>query len=149
MSSFTHVDPQAEKSAPQVTAQPLAPHSGCPFAGVGQATPQSPQFFVSELTSTHEPLQFLSVPAQLDAQSPAEQTSSAAQACPQDPQFPGSFLVSTQRSPHWAKPSLHVAPHTPAVQIAMPLARVSQAPAQLPQLSGSVAVSTQLAPHGA
>jgi hypothetical protein len=44
---------QRVKPALQVMAQPLAVQVAVPFASVGQAFPQAPQFLVSLARSTH------------------------------------------------------------------------------------------------
>lgn len=62
-------------------------HARVALARAGQALPQGPQLFGSELVSTHWPLHLTCVPGQADMQLPAEQTWLAVQTCPHWPQF--------------------------------------------------------------
>src|SRR6188508_819542 len=56
-------------------------------------------------------------------------------------QLSGSVARSTQAEPHGAKPSAQSMPHSPAVQVALPLAGIGHAMPHCPQLSGLAVVS--------
>jgi hypothetical protein len=78
-------------------------------------------------------------PEQVSAQVPPEQTSPAAHALSQPPQWAGSVWVLTQLWPHWVAPPPHERAHAP-LEHTSPGA---QGLPQLPQLVGSVWVLTQ------
>jgi hypothetical protein len=64
---------------------------------------QAPQLLTSVVSSTHDPLQFESVPEQPDVHAEAEQLgvpASALQWVPQPPQLFLSLVVSTHALPH-------------------------------------------------
>jgi threonine dehydratase len=82
-------------------------------------------------------------PAQERAQTPAVQTSPAAQAAPHIPQLFGSLWRSLQRTPHRLLPPRHSTPHAPFEQTSP----AAQAMAQAPQFAGSLFVSTQRPLH--
>ena len=108
---------------------------------------QAPQLLGSLVRLTHAPEQFWALPGQLEMHLPEEQTSFCPHALLQPPQLAGSESVFTQLSPHLAKPTLHVEPHSSAVQRATPLAGASQACPQLPQLVALWLVSMHAASH--
>ena len=121
----------------------MAPACGAELHMAAQAT----QLLGSLARLTQAPEQFWLVPAQLEVHLPEAQTSFCPHALPQPPQLAGSESVFTQLSPHLAKPTLHVEPHSLAVQVATPLAGASQACPQLPQFVALWLVLMHAASH--
>jgi hypothetical protein len=126
----------------------LATQTAEPFAGVGHAVPQPPQFAGLVAVSTHAPPQGTSLPPQVALHEPAEQTSVAPQRVTHPPQWDGSVMVSTQALPHRTKPALQTKSHPLPLHTGEPFAGALQDVLQLPQCAGSVVVSTHPPPHG-
>jgi hypothetical protein len=106
-----------------------------------QAVPQAPQFFASEVTSTHVPLQSV-VPAS-QTQAWLLQIFPPEQAVPQAPQFCALLPRSTQPPEHSVSGAVQLAAHWPSSHTMEPV----QAWPQLPQLDLSVAVFVHVPLH--
>jgi hypothetical protein len=70
-----------------------------------QAVPQVPQLPLSEVVSTHAPLQSVRPAPHVAAHAPALHTSPPVHAFPQPPQFAGSDVESTHAPEHTTKPA--------------------------------------------
>ena len=106
-----------------------------------QTIPHAPQFFRSDSTFTHPPVQSLVGAAHVARHTPPLHTWPAAQLVEQPPQCAGSLPVSTQRLLQRVAPAGHE--HCPLLQ--------SEPPAQdfphPPQFLRLVAASTHAPPH--
>jgi hypothetical protein len=92
-------------------------------------------------------LQFTKPPPHVAKQAPPPQTSPAAHACPQPPQWFGSLEVSAHALPHRLKPALHVKPHWPLWQVGAPFGGALQELPQSPQLARLFETLTHCEPH--
>jgi hypothetical protein len=106
---------------------------GAALAGAVQTLPHSPQFDVSEVTSTHEPSQLFKPPQSVE-HSPDLHTSAAPQACGQLPQWSRLVSRSTHLPSHSLYPGLHCTPHLLALHLGAPLAVPAHSFSQMPQL---------------
>jgi hypothetical protein len=127
------------------------PHSesvqvAAPFAGMGHARSQPPQFAGLVSVSTQVPPQAAVVPGQELVHSPASHTSFTPHGMSQPPQCAALERVSTHAPPHFANPSLQVNVHAPYTHAATPLFGLSHTVSHSPQFDTSLEVSMQLAP---
>jgi hypothetical protein len=95
---------------------------------MGHAVPQAPQFLASLLRSTQDPLQAVSIAAQVEEHWPTLHTSLAAHARPHMPQFFGSRSGSMQAPLQSRLSASHT--HMPRAQILS----ASQTRPHMPQL---------------
>jgi len=148
LSKLTQAAPHDVKPSAHAIPHLPASHTALPLAGVGHAMPHSPQFSGLDVTSMHEPLQFVRPPEQPAVHFAWSHTCVAEHDVLQSPQRAGSLVTSTQAPEHSRKPVAHSTPQTPSWQTGTPPPAVGQALPHVPQFVRSVAASTQLVPQG-
>jgi hypothetical protein len=108
-----------------------------------QGTPQPPQLFGSVAVFTHVPPPQSILPRG-QRHTPPEQTCVAGQAVQLGPQCVASVFVLYAQGvplPQSLYPSLHLVPHDPVLQVAVPLIGTLQAVHAKPQCVGSLLAS--------
>jgi hypothetical protein len=118
-----------------------------PWLGVGQASPQPPQFSGSLAVEEQLPPQVAVPEGQSVTHWPPAQTSSESQLTPQPPQCLGWLSSITHSSPQRANPLAQAKPQRPPWQVATAFAGTSQASPHAPQWATSESRLTQAAPQ--
>lgn len=110
---------------------------------------QAPQLLTSLVSSTHDPLQFVSVPHP-EVQADIEQLGVPASALHTRPQVPQLFLslvVSTHALPHFVNPLLQMNPHVALWHVGVPFATAGHLLPHALQFRMSDVSSTQAPPQ--